>query len=187
MIRRHLYLAVALLAGCKPGTVRPAFAPVTGAPKIEVELKTKQATEVLGDILKGDSLPVTRIDSRDGLIETAWFRTTDSKATHARPLGPGVVQVRAWIDPSRAGFSYVTLETVYRPIADPSLAPRELDRQVPPDHPVGKRMKQIVIELSRLYSDEPIEESTDSAGAVAPTGPRRPRVMMDSTTPAKPQ
>lgn len=169
MTRRLLSIAVVLLAGCKPGTVRPSFPPVTGAPKIEVELKTLQATEIMGELLKGDSLPVTRIDTRDGLIETAWFRSSDRKATHGRQLGPGVVQVRAWIDPSRTGYSYITLETVYRPLADPSLAPRELDRQVPPEHPIGKRMTQIVTELARLYSDEP--PPVDSAPPMKKRGP----------------
>ena len=66
-----------------------------------------------------------------------------------------MVQVRAWVDPSRHGYSRITIETVYRPLADPSLAVRDLDQQVPPDHPIGKRMEEVVHELVRLYSSEP--------------------------------
>lgn len=172
-------LLAALVAGCKPGTVRPAFPPVMGAPKVEVELKTAQATEVLGEILKGDTLPVTRVDTRDGLIETAWFHTSDRKATSSRPLGTDVVQVRAWIDPSRTGFSYITLETVYHPLADPSLTSRQLDRQVPASHPIGKRMEQIVTELARLYNREPVDLPADSTPPAA--APKKPRVVVDST------
>ncbi|HWA16084.1 MAG TPA: hypothetical protein VG817_06620 [Gemmatimonadales bacterium] len=165
----------AALASCKPGTVRPSFPPVLGAPKVEIELKTAQATEVLGEILKGDTLPVTRISTRDGLIETAWFRVGDKKATGGRPLGPDVVQVRAWIDPSRTGFSNITLETVYHPLADPSLTSRQLDRQVPKDHPIGKRMNQIVTELARLYNREPPAAEPDTV----PAAPKKPRVVVE--------
>jgi hypothetical protein len=168
-----LLFTAMLASGCKPGTVRPSFPPVQGAPKVEVELKTVQATEVLGEILKGDTLPVTRVDTRDGLIETAWFHIRDKKATGARPLGTDVVRVRAWIDPSRAGYSYITLETVYHPLADPSLTSRQLDAQVPESHPIGKRMKQIVTELARLYNSEPPEEPAAT--------PKKRTAVQDST------
>ena len=60
-------------------------------------------------------------------------------------------QVRAWIDPYRSSFSKVTLETVYRPMADPSRTNRDLEQQVPLDHPVAKRMTQILKEMVSLY------------------------------------
>jgi hypothetical protein len=158
-----------LAAGCKPGTVRPAFPPVQGAVRIEIELKTPQATEILGEILRGDSLPISRVDTRDGLIESEWFRVADKKAVGGRPVGPDVVRIRAWIDPSRSGYSYITLETVYHPVADPSLTSRQLDQQVPSDHPVGKRMLQIATELARLYGDEPEPVDSVAANAVKKT------------------
>lgn len=170
-------LLATLVSACKPGTVRPSFPPVVGAPKVEVELKTAQATEVLGEILKGDTLPVTRVDTRDGLIETAWFHVRDKKQTHSRPVGQDIVQVRAWVDPSRTGFSYITLETVYHPLADPSLTSRQLDRQVPANHPIGRRMNQIVTELARLYNTAPPEEAPAPAQATPGAATR------DSTAP----
>lgn len=172
-----LLLMLMVTTSCKPGTVRPAFPPVTGAPKVEVELKMAQATEVLGEILKGDTLPVTRVDTRDGLIETAWFHTRDKKATGSRPVGEDIVRVRAWVDASRTGFSYITLETVYHPLADPSLTSRQLDRQVPASHPIGKRMNQIVTELARLYNTNPPELPADST----PATPKKPRLVQDTT------
>ncbi len=175
-----LLLPLLLLTACKPGTVRPSFPPVLGAARVEVELKTAQATEVLGEILKGDTFPVTRVDTRDGLIETAWFHVADKQRTGGRPLGPDVVQVRAWIDPSRTGYSNITLETVYHPLTDPSLTSRQLDRQVPLAHPVGQRMMQIVTELARLYNSAPPELPPDST-PVAPTAPAKRRVVVDST------
>lgn len=157
-LRRHLLLCLSLVAACKASTTRPYFPPVTGAPQTEIELGVRQATEALADVLKGDSLPLTRVEPRDGMVETAWFNVRDKQVSHGRRLGPDVVQVRAWVDPSRPGHSRVVIETVFRPLADPSLSPRALDRQVPPDHPVGKRMTEIITELAKLYSTEPAPE-----------------------------
>jgi len=148
---RTALLFVTLAAGCKPYTPRPYFPPVTGAARAEIFLDVPTATTVLSEILTTDSFPVTRVEKRDGYIETAWFDATTKSPTGARQLGPEVVRVRAWIDPSRRGHSWITVETAYRPIADPALDQRDLDTQVPPDHAVGKRMAQIVTELAKLY------------------------------------
>ncbi len=152
MTRRFLLLL--LLAACSPFTTRPYFPPVTGAAQAEIELELEDATETLAAVLRSDSLPITRVELRDGYIETAWFDASTKAPTGSRRLGPNVVQIRAWVDPSRQGYSVLTVETVYRPLADPSLSPRDLDRQVPPDHVVGKRVTEIVTELARLYSSE---------------------------------
>lgn len=144
-----------MAVSCKATTLRPYFPPVTGAPTTEIQLKVLEATEALADVLRGDSIPVSRVSARDGFVESDWFKTEDRRPTHARRLGPDVVQVRAWVDPSRPGFSRIVIETVFRPLADPSLSGRELDRQVPPDHPIGKRMGEIITQLAKLYSTEP--------------------------------
>jgi hypothetical protein len=148
---RTALLLVTLAAGCKPYTPRPYFPPVTGAARAEIFLDVPTATTVLSEILSADSFPVSRVEKRDGYIETEWFDATAKSPTGARRLGPEVVRVRAWIDPSRRGHSWITVETAYRPRADPALDPRDLDVQVPPDHAVGKRMTEIVTELAKLY------------------------------------
>lgn len=151
-MRRELPLLIGLiLGGCKPTTARPFFPPVTGATQVEIELEMKNATGALADVLRSDSLPLTRVVPIDGYIETAWFDVRTKRPTHARRLGPNIVQVRAWVDPAQQGHSRLTVETIYRPLADPSLSDRELERQVPPDHVIGKRMTEIVTELVKLY------------------------------------
>ncbi|HTS87580.1 MAG TPA: hypothetical protein VMG41_03745 [Gemmatimonadales bacterium] len=157
-------LAAAATSGvmCKPTTARPYFPPVTGAAQAEIQLPPRSATSALADVLKSDSLPVTKVEPRDGYVETAWFDAVTRKPADRRILGPDVVRVRAWVDGTRPGYSRLTVETVYRPLADPSLAPRELDRQVPADHPVGKRMEQIVTELVKLYAPDSV--TTKSTG-----------------------
>jgi hypothetical protein len=149
-----LHIVPILVAACKPYTPRPYFPPVSGVTKEEVFLDVPAATNAFAEILEADSLPVGRVEARDGYVETAWFDASTKAATDARRLGPGVVRVRAWIDPSRRGHSWITAETVYRPIANPALDQRDLDTQVPPDHPVGQRISQIVTELAKLY--EPV-------------------------------
>jgi hypothetical protein len=147
--------ALVLLAlACQPVTARPYFPPVTGAVQVEIRLEPKNATAALADVLEADSLPVVKVVVRDGYLETDWFRVPSKQVARERRLGPDVVQIRAWIDPTRSGYSRLTVETVYRPLADASLSPRDLDRQVPPDHPVGKRVTEIVTELEKLYSPE---------------------------------
>jgi len=151
---RSAILLLSLAAGCNPYTPRPYFPPVTGAARAEIFLDVPTATTVLSEILKTDSLPVIQVEKRDGYIETAWFDATSKLPTKARRLGSQVVRVRGWIDPARRGHSWITVETVYRPLADATLDQRELDTQVPPDHVIGKRMNEVVTELAKLY--EPV-------------------------------
>ncbi len=151
-VARTILALVAIAAACKPVTTRPFFPPVTGAAQAEIELEPRNAIAALADVLRSDSLPLSRVEIRDGYLETAWFLAQTRRATRARPLGSDVVQVRAWVDPTRKGYSRLIVETVYRPLADPSLAPRDLDQQVPTDHPIGMRMTEILTELARLYA-----------------------------------
>jgi len=160
-IAAALALGATLSSGCKPNTPRPPFPPITGAPFAELNLPVPQATGIVANALRQDSLPVTLVSPRDGLIETPWFDATTLAPTSTRILGPNVVRIRAWLDPTKPGSSRLTLETVYRPLADPSLPERELDRQVPPDHPVGKRTGDLVTSLAKLYG----EVSPDSVQA----------------------
>lgn len=141
-----------MAAACNPNTNRPYFPPVTGAAREEIFLDVGTATTVLSEVLQADSFPVRRVDPQDGYLESDWFDAATRRPTSARRLGSEVVRIRAWVDPARRGHSWITLETVYRPVADPSLDQRGLDTQVPPDHPVGKRVAEIASELARLYA-----------------------------------
>lgn len=154
---RVLLLAALVTIGCKTATTRPYYPPITGAPSTEIELDVREATHALADVLKGDTIPLLKVVPRDGVIESAWFEVATKRATHDRRIGADIVRIRAWVNPSRPNHSQIILETVYRPLADPSLPDRDLDRQVPPDHVIGKRMIEIITELTKLYSREPAE------------------------------
>ena len=166
--------------GCHAYTTRPTFPPMAGAPFAELNVTVARATGLVAEALRDDSLPVSRVEPKDGLIETPWFDASTFKPKRGRPLGPNVVQVRAWVDPTKPGSSRVTVETVFRPLADPSLPDRELDRLVPSDHPVGKRMGDLVIDLARTYGTPTDSTKADSTAAAPARAPAlyRPR---DST------
>jgi hypothetical protein len=58
------------------------------------------------------------------------------------------------------------VETLYRPLADPSLPERELDRQVPRGHPVGKKVEELLEGLLKRYGGPP---QTDTLQRRPPT------------------
>ena len=96
-------------------------------------------------------------------------------------------RVRAWADPTHPGSCKVVVETVYRPLADPSVPPRELDRQVPRSHPVAIKVRATLQELVKRYGGPP--PTTERPGAtpvpgVAAEGEEAPpdEVQADSTS-----
>jgi hypothetical protein len=161
--KRASLALLAFAAACRPGTTRPYFGPVTGAPQQEVELEAEKVTDVIAGILRDDSIPLHLVAPRDGYLETPWFNPATHAVSHARPLGLDAVRMRIWVDPSRPGFSRITAETIYRPVADPSLDPRQLDRQIPPDQPVAQRVVEILDGLVKLYGPAPSTPNNNPA------------------------
>lgn len=143
-----------LVMACFPTTTRPPFGPEPSAPIFEVALAVPEATRALAIALAADSFPVRRTEPKDGWLETDWFDVTTLKPTSRRRLGPDVVKLRAFIDPSRADHSNLTIEMVYRPLADPSRADRDLDRELPPTSPVVGRLVLLATKLARENGGE---------------------------------
>jgi len=142
-------------AACQPATTRPAFGPFPEAPGSEIRLPVPEGTRRLAEVLKADSFPTQKVRLRDGYIETPWFLARTRQPTTQRPLGPDVVRIRAWADPARPGSTQLTVETLYRPRADPSLPERELERQVPRDHPVALRVEAALKRLIERFGAPP--------------------------------
>jgi hypothetical protein len=152
-MRRTSILAVALTAACYPTTTRPDLVPLLEAPRLEVELEVPQATRALALALDADSFPVRRTEPVDGWLETGWFNSVSLQPTADRPLGINVVRVRGFVEPGRANHSVVTLEAVYRPIANPAMPERELEQVVPEWHPVAGRLRRVLETLRELYGE----------------------------------
>lgn len=143
------------LAACYPSTTRPALTPVPDAALVEWDLFVPEAMRTLALALDADSIPVSRTEPDDGWLETSWFDARTLKPTKRRPLGEEVVRLRAWAEPSRPNHSAVTVELVYRPVADPSRDGRTLERQVNAAHPVAQRVSALLARLNTLHGGQP--------------------------------
>jgi hypothetical protein len=152
--------AMALVLACRPESTRPPFPPVPEAASIEIRLPPADATRLLAEALRADSIPPARIELGDTWFETGWFVATTGQPAHHRATGLDVVRVRAWADPTHPGNCKVVVETVYRPMADPSLPQRELDRQVPRNHPVAIKVRAALQELVKRYGGPPQQNET---------------------------
>jgi len=166
-------LLLLVLAGCRANTTRPGFDPLPGAVRAELDLGIAEATTALAEALTQDSIPVSRVEPLDGYLETPWFRASTGEPAKERPLGSDIVQVRGWVNPGRPYHSEIVLEVVYRPMADPSLPPRELDRFVPADNPASVRVRRVVRALVLEHGD---------TTTVAPAGPTPPRPLVPRDT-----
>jgi hypothetical protein len=175
MHRRAVACTVGLgLLACQPVTSRPSFQPVPDAATIEVRLPPREATRLLAETLRADSIPTKRVDLRDNWLETGWFDPATGRRTGRRPIGRRVVLVRAWSDPTHPGNSKMIVETVYRPVADPSLPERELDRQVPRDHLVAIKVRAALQDLVKRYGGPPPPTEPAAARPVGPGGEEEP-------------
>jgi hypothetical protein len=161
-------VALALLAACKPDTTRPAVTPYPEAAGVEIRLRPQEATRRLAEALQADSLPPAQVRLRDGYLETKWLDSATGRPTGRRPLGTDVVRLRGWADPGRPGFTVLTVETLYRPLADPSLPERELERQVPREHPTALKVEQVLQAMVKRYGGPPAPEATQPAGEARP-------------------
>ena len=167
MMTWRLLILLAAATACQPATTRPAFLPRPEALGAELRLSVSDATRRLAESLRGDSIPVRTVRLRDGYIETPWFASRTGRPVRGQqPLGSGTVRVRAWADPARPGSTQLTVETLYRPVADPSLPERELERQVPADHPAAKKVQAALGRLVERYGTPPPSPAAAPKGVV---------------------
>jgi hypothetical protein len=162
-------LLILLAAGCQPNTSRPPFMPLPEAAGTEIRLSVRDATRYLAEGLRADSIPVSKVALRDGYLESPWFNARTGRPIRgSRAPGSRAVRVRAWADPARPGSSRLTVETSYRALLDPSLPQRELDRQVPPNHPVAVKVEALLRRLVERYGGAP---ALAAPPAPPPAGP----------------
>jgi hypothetical protein len=135
---------------------------------VEIRLRVPEATRRLSEALQADSITLARVRIRDGYIETAWVDSATGLPTSRRPIGTGVVRLRAWADPGRPGHTLLTVETVYRPRADPSLPARERERQVPRDHPAAVKVERVLEAMLKRHGGPPPSAAAQPAPPVEP-------------------
>lgn len=159
LVSRLSFLVLAAGMACDPGTTRPDLTPFPEARTIEVLGDRDSALAVLRYALTADSFPIARVSARDHWLESPWFDARTLAPTGARGLGPEVMKLRGWADPSRPGASLLIIELVYRPMADPSLPPRELERPVATTDSVyarlGRALKLVSDSVGAHFDDKP--------------------------------
>lgn len=178
MRRAGRLLLIVVAVACYPTTTRPALLPLPSSSVVEWELSVREATQELALALDADSIPVRRTEAADGWLETDWFDAATLRPTKHRPLGQGIVRLRAWADPSQPNHSSITVETVYRPLDDPSRDDRSLDRVVAANHPVALRVAVVLHRLSKKYGEQ--VESVAPAVKPATLPITRPATKPDS-------
>ncbi len=142
MKRLAVLLLMAAAACARNG--QPGFPPMPEARQGQIELDPQEATKKLAEAMTAAGLPVDEVATREGFVSTAWYDTTTKKRVSGRALGAGDVRIRAWVMPWRYGWSEITMEAVYRPLADPSLPERELERSVAYSHPARVAIREIM-------------------------------------------
>jgi len=146
-------LLLFILVACRATTARPYFTPLPSASVAEIELGIPAATRVLSETMAKDSIALQTIKENDGFIDSGWLDAKTLEHTGARPLGTDVVRVRAWVNPSKLGWSELVVEGTYRPMEDPSRPERELDTALPEDHPLQRRLAGVIRTLIEKYGD----------------------------------
>lgn len=142
-----------LSTACRATTSRPAFVPVPAAATAEVELEIPEATRVLAEALARDSIPLAKIREADGYLDSDWLDARTLRRTGKRPLGRGVVRVRAWVNPSKPYWSELVVEATYRPMDDPSRPERELDQPLPVDDPLQRKIADVLRRLIEAHGN----------------------------------
>jgi hypothetical protein len=168
-LARALVIVLVGLSACQPSTTRPTFTPLPEAAVTEIRLSQLDATRQLAEGLRAESIPVSRVELRDGYIESSWLDSATGQRSSRRPIGTGVVRVRAWADPARPGNTLLTVETLYQPFLDPSLPQRELEREVPRDHPVAVKVRALLQNLVKRYGGPPPPEEEQQPAAANPS------------------
>jgi hypothetical protein len=171
-MRRPRVPAIPLLAwliACQPNTTRPSFGPLPMAAEAVVDLDVAEATTVLAEALKSDSIPVTRVEPRDGYLETGWFVAATGVPSAERPLGDSLVRVRGWVNAYGKERGSIHAETAVRMRANPALPPRELDQQAPDSNPAAVRVARVLEAMAHRY---PVPGAAPPAPPPAATQPK---------------
>ena len=153
-VQRSLLTLSLFAVACRATTSRPTYVPLPTASVAQVELDIPQATRALAETMAKDSIALEVIKEQDGFIDSGWLDARTLEHTHARPLGSDVVRVRAWINPAKQYWSELVVEGTYRPMDDPSRPERELDEQLPEDHPLQRRLGEVIRKMIEAYGDK---------------------------------
>lgn len=157
-------ILTATLVACQASTTRPTFAPVPSAFTAQLRLEPPEAFDTILAAFRADSIPLRRIEVRDRWFESGWLQSPGLTPASGRPVGPGVVRLRGWVDLGKPYHARYTVETVYRVGLDPSREDRELETAVADTHPASLRVRRILSGVLKAHGD-PEDQKADSVSA----------------------
>jgi len=152
--RGGLALLALSLWACDPRTTRPPFGPYPQAATVILDAPAARVIPEIAAWVAAESLRVEIASPRDAYLETAWYdtrtrrsRRDDRDAAHLT----GTVKLRCWADAWVPGTTQLTVEMVYRPAYDPSLAPREREVVVPPEHEGDRLVRRLIEAMGKRF------------------------------------
>lgn len=154
-------LLTAAFAACQATTTRPTYAPVPSAFTAQLRLDPPEAFDTILAAFQADSIPLRRVEVRDGWFESGWLRSPELTPATGRAVGPEFVRIRGWVDLGKPYHARYTVETVYRVLLDPSREDRELERAVADTHPASLRVRQLLSGILKAHGD-PEDQTADS-------------------------
>ena len=169
--RSAAMLMLAGLLACDPSTTRPQLAPTPESRSTEMRAAAPKAIESLARALQADSVPVRRIEPRDGWLDTGWYHYDDGTPARSRESGADIVRVRAWAEPSRVRHVFLWVQAERRPRFDPSRPEGDLLEALPDDHPLA----QTVTAVLAAIGERPGIRETEPDRAPTTPPPFRPQ------------
>ena len=128
---RHPAAMLLVTAACSPVTTRPAFRPVPQATQILLIGDPVAVTRHAAAWIGAAGVPTVLVSEIDRYVETDWYAPPPDSAV-AQPFAFRV-KTRLWVDPGGVGRARAIIETVYRPVEDPSRPARDREIAVPAD------------------------------------------------------
>ena len=149
MPRWRTPLVITLLAtsACDPSTTRPQLMPTPESRSTEMRAAAPKAIESLARALQADSVPVRRIEPRDGWLETGWYHFETGVPARSREAGADIVRIRAWAEPSRVKHVVLHVHVERRPRFDPSRPEGDLVETLNDDHPLAKTVASVLVAI----------------------------------------
>lgn len=148
---RHFVLISAVLVliaccACGAGGVRPTFFPFPEAITDTVAGEPESIVAQISELLEDEGIELRWARAHEGYVETMWFDPVTGRTGGGRSLDTeGIVRMRFWTDLALEHESVVVGEAVHRRVVDPSLAMRETEKHVAPEHP-GYELLQHIFE-----------------------------------------
>jgi len=152
--RGGLALLALSLWACDPRTTRPPFGPYPQAATVILDAPAARVIPEIAAWAAAESLRVEIASPRDAYLETAWYDTRTGRSRRddrdAADLA-GTVKLRCWADPWVPGTTQLTVEMVYRPAYDPSLAPRDREVVVPAEHEGDRLVRRLIEAMGKRF------------------------------------